>query len=201
MVKKKICLRGELRSLSALVTNCNRIVKSIDVLPPVSYNDHHTVAAKLDFKFRYPTAYQRLMWQFDHGDFDTYRHQLSQVNWEDCFSIDDIDIMADKWTELLLKVARDTIPHKIVTVRPWDKPFYNGYLRKLKRHKDRLHKRAKEDNTPYAWLQFRQMRNFYFSEIKQHKLNHEQKLISNLQRVVFDNPRKWWNYSRRILNK
>ena len=61
------------------------------------------------------------------------------------------------------------IPHKYVTMRTGDKPFYNGYLRRLKRQLNRLHRKTKTLNTIIAWDHYKMKRNFYFREVKRCK--------------------------------
>jgi hypothetical protein len=140
--------------LDQILTNCSSIIQEVDLLPPVSYNDHHTVSVRLNFKIAKPHSYNRLMWDFGRADYMAFTAKIAQTNWETCFDYDDIDCVAQNWTDTLLNIARETIPNKMVTVRPWDKPFYNGYLRRLRRNKNRAHNLAKSDNTSAAWQQF-----------------------------------------------
>jgi hypothetical protein len=62
------------------------------------------------------------MWQYELADFDRYRIKLSEFNWNECFSSDDIDVTTRALTDTLISVARECIPNRLVTVRPWDKP-------------------------------------------------------------------------------
>ena len=68
-------------------------------------------------------------------------------------------------TGKILQSAKDWIPHKEVTVRNSDKPFYNGYLRRLRRKVNRLHTKAKRCNTFMSWDVYKLERNFYFREV------------------------------------
>ena len=68
-------------------------------------------------------------------------------------------------TGKILQSAKDWIPHKEVTVRNSDKPFYNGYLHRLRRKVNRLHTKAKRWNTLISWDVHRLERNFYFREV------------------------------------
>ena len=98
---------------------------------PVSYNDHHTVSGIIQFKIRRANAYQRLVWQYGLANFDYFRSKLNIIDWDSCFDIGDVDVVAQKWTDMLINVALECIPNKM------DKPFYNGFLRKLRRAKDK----------------------------------------------------------------
>ena len=170
------------------------------VSQPVSYNDHNTVSATIKFHIRHAKAFQRIMWQYDMTNFDGFRQKLLDVNWEYCFTSNDADTAAQAWTDMLMNAARECIPNKLVTVRPRDKPFFNGYLRRLRRSKERAHKWAKYDNTPEAWLAFRNQRGFYFSEIKRLKNEHTNHIQQTMTESLVSNPRKWWSLSKCLLN-
>ena len=185
--------------LDQILSNCSHIVTKTEVLSPVSYNDHHTVVAKLSFKIKKSKSYQRLLWDFSHADFTEYRDRLSNINWNASLEVEDIDLATQMWTEYMTNAARETLPNKMVTIRPWDKPFFNGYLRRLKRSKDRCHRLAKYDNTPESWENFRQVRTFYFNEIKRIKSESEQKLLSQLAESAPNSPKRWWRLSGKLL--
>ena len=140
------------------------------------------------------------MWQYELADFDGFRTKLGDIDWDECFVSNDIDKIAQTWTNTLISVAHDYIPNKVVTVRPWDKPLYNGYLRRLRRAKDRAHRRAKYDNTSEAWQIFRSHRNHYFSEIKRLKSETEIRLLVDLGESIMSNPRRWWSLSKKLLH-
>ena len=138
------------------------------------------------------------MWQYELGDYDLYRSKLREFNWDECFASDDINVVAQAWTDTLISIARECIPNKMVTVRPWDKPFYNGYLRRLRRAKDRAHRLAKYDNTPEAWETFRNHRRYYCSEIKRLKTETQNRLLNDINDSLASDPRKWWRLIKRL---
>ncbi len=45
--------------LDQILTNCSSIIQEVDLLPPVSYNDHHTVSVRLNFKIAKRHSYNR----------------------------------------------------------------------------------------------------------------------------------------------
>ena len=86
------------------------------------------------------------MWNFDQSDFDNYRTELDSIEWNFLHTDNDINNLALKWTEEVLSVATRTLQNKNVLVRPNDKTWYNGYLRRLKRITLRLYKISKEES-------------------------------------------------------
>ena len=175
--------------LDQIISNCDNMISNISVTTPVSYNDHHTVSGIIKCKIRRAKAYQRLVWQYGLANFDYFRSKLNIIDWDSCFESGDVDLVAQKWTDMLINVALECIPNKMVTIRPWDKPFYSGYLRRLRRAKDRAHRLAKYDNTPEAWDLFRDHRRHYFSEINRLILERHNKLLANMGESLISNPR------------
>jgi hypothetical protein len=52
--------------------------------------------------------------------------------------LDDVDDMFEEFTKLFLDIARQCISTKTVTVRDYDKPWFNNEIRKEIRLRDRL---------------------------------------------------------------
>ena len=75
---------------------------------------------------------------------------------------DDINETCRLCTDKILLSTGEFIPHKLATVRTYDKPFYNGYLCRLRRKANRLHHKVKNTNTVASWDYYRHERNFYF---------------------------------------
>ena len=110
-----------------------------------------------------------------------YQENLNQINWDLALSdITDVDQMCNIFTDKLYNTCKLSIPNKVVAVRPWSKPFYNGYLRRLKRKLNRIHIQTKLTNTGEVWAKFRHERNHYTNEVKRCKYEFEQKKIDAL---------------------
>ena len=174
------------------------MVKSTAVYPPVSTNDHCTIAMFLLFRFKKATAYYRKMWDFKNANFDQYRQALQNTNWEECFSDEtDINAVVNLWTKKVLTTAETSIKNKNVCIRPCDKPWFNNHLRRLLRRKNKLYKKAKHSKLQQDWENFNRARNDYFSEIKQAKCTYDQQkyqLLANENKAS----KKWWSLIKKV---
>ena len=148
-------------------------VKCVKVLPPMSQNDHCTIIMECLFRGTTGHAFERIMWNYDKSNFDTYRDNLKKCNFEECFQNNSIDAVCESWNEKILKVAYESLINKKVIVRPMEKPWYNSHLRKLKCTMNKLHKVAKVSNSVTALDRYKESCNCYFSAIKQAKEHHE----------------------------
>ena len=189
--------------LDQIISNTPSHVCNVEVLDPISTCDHCPVRAsyKLKHKYNKAIAYKRHIWQYDQANFDEFRDRLGNVDWEACFQHDDIDLVCGAWSGTFLNVARESIPNKVVTIRPSDKTFFTPELRRLRRNKNRAHRRAKQLNTTYYWEKFKEARNFYNNKIKEAKVNSEVKQAKNLQNPNKLSPKKWWKLAKSFVKK
>ncbi len=80
----------------------------------------------------------------------------------------------------IINAASETIPNKLVTIRPNDIPWFNNNIRKLLRKRKKAHKKAKLANTESAWSEFRKLRNEVTKLIRKCKSEYEAKIIEKV---------------------
>ena len=182
--------------LDQFITNVPHYAKDIKVLPPVSLNDHCTIVMECQFRVKTGRAHKRIMWNYNESNFDIYRDRLKATNFDECFRAETVDLVCESWTSKLLKVAKDTLVHKLVTVRIKDKPWYNNNLRKLKSVKDRFHKIAKQIKSQDAWVHYREHRNNYFAQVKQAQEIHKNVKYENI--CNNGNSKNWWKILKEV---
>ena len=182
------------------ISNFPHFIQNPRVDPPISFNDHCNIGIDILFRTKKPKAYKRTMWDFKNCDFRDFIDRLQTADFDQCFAALDIEEVFSSWNNLFLSIAKNTIPNKDVTVRPNDKPWFNGYLRPLLRKKNRIHKVAKNSNTAYHWEKFREARNSYFNEIKRFKRLFEENKYSSLAMDGKSNPKKWWTILHQLMD-
>jgi hypothetical protein len=179
--------------LDLIMTNLPRLIYDAKVGTPVHENDHCTIFGTLNLKTITRKTFERDMWDFKNANFDVFREELGNVNWEECFESDDINEISEKWTNLFLKISNTVIPKKRVKVRPYDKNWYNNYLRRLRRIKDRDYRSWTRDKVPLNLDIYKVSRNEYFQECERIKREHEEHIYANLAADLENNPKKWWS--------
>ena len=86
-------------------------------------------------------SFQREVWLYELTDNEKFASKLDTVDWNALLSDSkDVDEMCNTFTETFLKVARECIPTKIVTIRNSDRPWFNSELRREIRTRDRIRK-------------------------------------------------------------
>ena len=134
-------------------------------MQPIGGSDHNTVTAEFEFRTEKKLCYERRVWYYNKSNFDHFRSELMEHDWDPCFFDGDPYSACTKWTEDFLNIAKWCIPNKIVTIRPNDVPWYNSQLREPKRIRDRSHSIAKKHNTSRLREIFRQHRNHYLNSL------------------------------------
>jgi hypothetical protein len=96
--------------------------------------------------------------------FEKFNNLIRHFNWEDSLFtlVDDVNEMADFFTNKYLEMAKECIPTKVVNIQRTDKPWFHSEIRHHIRIRDRLHKKLKSSPTVHN-------RNIY--KIQRNKVN------------------------------
>ena len=100
----------------------------------------------------------------------------------------------------ILTAANSSIPNKVFLMRPRDLPWYHNQIKHDIRKRNRLHKIAKQTNTPASWVGFRESRNKVTTEIRNSKINNFKKITNNLQHGNLTNT-NWWKLTKQFLKE
>lgn len=163
------------------VKSADNVIKGFvsDPFIPNLTRFHCPVVCVLKCNKSKPSNYKRRIWLYDQGNYDEFRNQLSSKDWS-FINNDNTDAVADEIADTILKCASNTIPNKIVTIRPNDLPHINNNIRKLIKTRRKLHSIAKRVNTVEAWTNFKNARNKVTTEVRKSKSKHKDKLLEKL---------------------
>jgi hypothetical protein len=175
--------------LDLIITNYPSLVINTQVSAPVHYNDHCTISGEIAFLISKRLPHKRKMWNFKDADFDGFRSKLDETTWENCFITDDINEICETWTDTFLNIAKSFVQSKLVTVRPKDKSWYNNYLRRLARAKDRSHHQLAYNRTDENLASYHIERNFYFDECDRIRLEFEEQRTETLAIKARETPK------------
>ena len=177
--------------LDQIISNMPFLLRNVLVEAPIGKSDHCVIMAELGLRVEKRNCYQRKIWNYNRADYDKFRTELENHNWDNCFSSDCVETSCKQWTHDFLSIAEKCIPNKTVTIRPNDLPWYNSSLRKLKKYSDRSHAHARKHYTPSSWENYRRNRNKYFNELHAAEQDYYNKLAVNLKEDNKSNPKHW----------
>ncbi|MES9881747.1 MAG: reverse transcriptase family protein [Sedimenticola sp.] len=153
------------------------------------------------FKFVKPkmSTYRRTIWKYNVGDYEKLRSILTETDWSYLSDESTIDNKCNSLTSTILNAASESIPNKTALIRPTDKPWVTGHIRKLIRQRKRLYRKAKRTNTITNWAKFRTKRNLVIAEIKKAKTKYNDDLALKLKSNDTD-IKLFWKISKQLLN-
>lgn len=86
-----------------------------------------------------PKRYKHLVWLFDNVNNQEICAELLNIDWDSrVFCHTDIDEIDEHCFTCFNSVIDSKIPNKLVTVRPWDKPWMDSSVRLAIRKRNRL---------------------------------------------------------------
>jgi hypothetical protein len=87
-------------------------------------SDHNATKISLQIPNYLQKTYQRTIWMYKNADFEKVNKLIRQLNWEESFFtlVNDIDEMADFFTNKYVEMAKECIATKVVNIRRTDKP-------------------------------------------------------------------------------
>ena len=181
-----------------LVNNPHSILYS-EVGPPLldQTRYHMPTIGVLNHPIKSHSSYKRKVFMFDRGNFESYRQQLSLVDWDSLLVSDDIDISTSNITRALIDAANTNIPNRVITVRKDNPPWLTSSIKRVIRRKNRLHKRAKRSNLPGHWERFRIARNKCNNLVSNAKITHYSKVSENI-RLEKAGSENWWTLVKNL---
>ncbi len=125
---------------------------------------------------------------------------LSQTDWSRLHGDSSINDKCDYLTTAIKTAASESIPHKTALIRPADKTWVNGHIRKLIRQRKRIYRKALQTNNEIIWAKFRKKRNIVTSEIKKAKQNYNDDLSHKLRSNSTDT-KLFWKISKQLFKQ
>lgn len=129
-------------------------------------------------------------YNFRRANFPGLYNAILNTNWDDLFSIDDVNSACESFYSILDTIFSIYVPKTITRTNtkfpPW---FHSGILRKLKlkKHLHKTFKRTKNDTT---YQEFSNLRN----EIKIDICNSHTEYIESVERQISSNPSQFWSF-------
>ena len=181
-----------------LIRNKSNVFKAGALDTFIENQVRYHVPTAVIFKFSKNTQkpYKRHIWLYEKGNYDEYRHILNNIDWASITDDNDLDNVAEKFTETLIKAAEKTVQNKTVTIRRDDYPWINS---KLIRNRKRLFRKArKSNNNIRLWQKFKTVRNKVIYEIRQSKQLYFENLASSIN-IDKPNPKLFWEVSKQLM--
>ena len=184
--------------LDVFITNCPNIFTKVGTCSSPSICDHSFSFAQMNISIFEKRCFKRDIWDFRNVNTFDLNHALSLNDWGLLFDTAfDIDYIYDIWFKTVNDVVKRYIPLKSVVIRPRDKSWMNGEVRRAIRKRDRLlhiHNIRRSDS---SWESYRRQRNFSTNLTRSAKQIYYDKLNKDLGNPKI-NSKKWWSITKSL---
>ena len=185
-----------------LVRSNNNVLTSGVADPFVAdYTRYHCpVIAVLKFTRMHTPSFRRKIWNYGLADYDKYRMILMDSNLLQKIEVDEnIDQNIQVISDTIIKAAEESIPNKIVTIKPDDHPWITCHIKNLIRKRKRTYRQFKKTNNMHFWTKYKQLRNKANNAVRKSKKDYFDKL-DNLLCSENSNSKLFWKTSKQLLN-
>ena len=119
---------------------------------PGNISDHKATYVIMPTTHQRNTSYTctRLVWLYKRADFTLLRNKIIEFDWN-CLLHGSLDEATDLFTSTFLKLEKQCIPSKTVTIRGDDKPWYDSEIRSFTRKRDKQKRIAIKTGNPNDW--------------------------------------------------
>ena len=185
-----------------LVRNNAHVLTSgvTDTFFPDQIRYHCPTVVLLKFLRHAIKTYSRRIWNYKLADFDKFRDLLTDYNLTaKVEETTDLDTNSQQITDALFFAAEQSIPNKVVIIRPTELPWINCHIKKLIRKRKRLFKIFRRTDNPHYWDRYKFLRNRVVTEIRNSKKNY----FDNLDRLLSTNTtnsKLFWKTAKQVLN-
>ena len=170
------------------------------VLPPIA--DHCPTLLQLQLNVMSLSPQRKgpcKSWNFKLADFPGLNNFLKSVDWSPVYTTPDASAALTLWENILVSSMEQFIPFRTYGApRLHSKPWFNSFLNRLRRKRNRLFSRSKllDRNHPLS-AAYRKIRNHYVAELRSAERQYYAKQVSALQsaRLVNDS-RRWWKTAK-----
>ena len=162
--------------IDVIMTSNSDVVSKSGVLE-TCISDHFVVYLSLNLKLPKPPPKFVCARSYRHYNPAVFNGDLSLVQWEQMYLIDDVNEKLDFFNGRFLNILEVHAPIKNMRMRNRRSPFVNKEIKALMSSRDTLHKIARRSNDILDWERYRSFRGKVKSKLKEAERDHVQKEI------------------------
>ena len=133
-----------------------------ETLSPPSTCDYSIVFAQMNVRIFKCTSYKREIWNFINVDIPALNIAVLGIDWFSLFDSEfDIHNVYNTWVTQFHAIIEKFTLHKTVTIRPRDKPWMNGTVRRAIRRRNRLLHIPIKKQTELSWENYQRRNGDY----------------------------------------
>ena len=127
------------------------------VHPSLHRNCHHqTTFSRYNLTVKYPSPYERLVWDYNKANTKSIKQALMQVNWQNLFLNKDVHQQVRTLNDTIINFFSNFVSNQIVTFDERDPPWMTEYIKTKIQQRDNFYKnylRSCRNNHDFQCLQ------------------------------------------------
>ena len=113
-------------------------------------NCHHQIIfAKFNLKVYYPPPYERTIFHYSQANVDHIQQAINLFDWENAFLNTDVDAQVSIFSNTVLNILNNYIPHETKICADRDPPWMTIKIKDLNSQKNKLYSRIKKRNNSF----------------------------------------------------
>ncbi len=184
--------RGE-NILDLLLTNSPETVSQVDVVDGIPGSDHEAIQFLARVIKPAVVRQNRFVYNFKRGDFDRFRDLLSEIPWNCCFLSDNVDDSWNRFKDLLLTAADQSIP-KVRLSRRKRVHWLSAETLQLIRKKRRQYKQAKRSGKQEDLARYKKTSNTVRRLTRKDHCDH----LEAISQQLVTNQRVFWRWLKNV---
>ena len=184
--------------LDLIITDSPGYVSNSGVCEPIADSDHCTTYCRTTFGYNVDKPYTRTFYDYNKANFTDLNTAIAQSPLQTLlYAVDDVNDATAIFYDIINDISKTHIPSNTVLVRPKDKPWMTGRVKKLLRIRNRKHKifkRTKRESDGNIW---KQSRNEAKIAINETKTKYYDNLYGKLQDPTTA-PKQYWRIAKSL---
>jgi hypothetical protein len=185
-------------TLDLIFTDSPGYVIESGTLPPIGTSKHAVVYCRSTKTRLCDKPYKKEIWKYHESDVEGLNVAIGEFPFEDVLSdYTDINHIAELWTQLVIAIAEDYIPHHNIKINPRDKPWITKDIKTTIKTRNRLYKRYLTTKKNEHLDVYNRVKQEVNTKIQAAKQNHKQNLIRKLENRN-NAPKTFWNVMKKV---
>ena len=161
---------------------------------------HRVVFAKFNLSILYPSPYDRTVWVYDKANPELIRRAINEFDWIRALSNVSTAKKVCYFTETLLNIIHNFIPHERIVCDDRDPPCMNGEIKNLINEKNLAYKSyCRFNRDVFLFEKFKFLQSQLNVSIENFKQTYYSKLSSKLNNPA-TRSKTYWSILKTLLN-
>ena len=187
--------------IDLIFTSQPNLIMESGTYPSLHPNCHHQIIyANFNLKVHYPPPYEREVWHYQDANTDLIKEAVNRVDWDTLLALNDVDSQVSKFSDVILNIMSNYIPHEKIVCDDKDPPWVNKRVKAFLKENRQIYNSYKVSKNNFVLQQmFKASQETLRREIENSKLKYFQNLSDKLSSES-PNSKSYWTLLKSFLS-